>query len=452
MSSVGFLGSPSRTRPPQLGGPLPLRLIRDLRDDPLEFLSAVAREAGDICALRIGPTPVVVLSSPELIRQVLVADADQCPKGRVLLRALRPLLGNGLLTSSGELHARQRQLIAPHFFARNLDRYVDVVASFGEEICREWAPGERIELVSEMQRLTTKLVGRMMLSIDIDEDPRLVEAMTEAFAWEMHALTHPLALPLRVPTPRNRRMQRALGYLRERIGGIIAARISSGVDGDDMLAMLLSHRDEEGRRLPWQQVYDEILTLCGAALESTADAMAWTLYLLAKNPEAGAKVRSEADSALRGRAVSTGDLDDLPYALQSFKESMRMYPPAAVIVRAAESDLSLGGYEVRSGTTLILACWVLHRRPDLFPEPESYVPERFDPAGERKIPKGGYLPFGIGPRVCIGGQLALLEGQILTATIGQRVKLELEPDQEVVPRLQMNVRARDGIAARVRHR
>lgn len=433
-------------------GPFSWRWLAAMRGNPLEAVTEIAREHGDVGSFRFGPERVFVVSSPGHIRQVLVQEPEVFRKGRRLLRALRPLLGQGLITSEGDLHARQRKMIAPHFHPRNVVGYVELIARLGEQASDEWKDGEQVELVQAMRRLTMDLVGEMLLSTPFEDDPRLVQAITDAFDWEMHALTHLVNLPLAVPTRRNLRMRAALAYLRTRFGAVIEERWREGGEGRDMLSMLLSLRDEDGKRLSPQQVFDETVTLSGAALESSTDALAWTHYLLARNPEVQQRLREEVDLACRDRRICADDLSRLPFASAVFKEALRLYPPAALIMRSATRSTSLGGHKVPKGSIIVLAPWVLHRRPDIYPEPERFDPDRFTPSEERKIPKGGYLPFGAGPRVCLGSHLALLEGQVLTATFAKRLEMTSDGQPPVRPVFRINVRAQDGVWVRVDRR
>jgi cytochrome P450 len=201
-----------------------------------------------------------------------------------------------------------------------------------------------------------------------------------------------------------------------------------------------------------EQLFDETITLCGAAQETTADAMSWALHLLVTHPEIYARLRREVDEVLGDRSVTYQDLERLPSSLQVFKEALRLYPPGSIMLRGAVRDTAIGGYRVPRGATVAISIWALHRRPDVYLDPERFDPDRFRREQERKIPKCGFMPFGAGRRVCLGNHFSLMEGQALLATLLQRVELEDVPEHPVVPQLLVNLRARTGIRVRVRQR
>jgi cytochrome P450 len=423
-----------------------------LRRDPVGFLTRVARECGEIGAFRLGLHRGVLVNAPELARQVLVEGAGAYDKGERQRRALRPLLGEGLLVSEGELHQRQRKLIAPAFTAPRIARYANTMVAHADRVQREWAEGATLELQAAMTRLTMRIVGDVLLSAEVSDEEEIGAAITTAFEWEMYAMTRLFPLPYAVPSPRRRRTARALAVLRRRLLPLIAARRARDVDAGDLLSVLLRARDADGRAMDEAQVYDEVVTICGAALETSADALCWSLYLLARHPPCYAALQEEVDRVLGGRLPTHADLPDLPYALLVFKEALRLYPPAAVIMRGAVCDTALGEHVIRQGDVLLVAPYTLHRRPDVYPDPERFEPERFLPHRERALPRCAYLPFGAGSRSCIGNHFAMMEAQLLLAVFAQAVRFELGPEQRAVPELLINLRPKGGIAVRVRRR
>jgi cytochrome P450 len=424
-------------------------IVQGMRSDPLTVLGRVAEECGDIGGFRLGPRRVALLNSPELVRELYVEHPQDFDRGAYQRRALRPLLGNGLLTSEGEVHGRQRAMIAPAFHHRNIGSWAEQIASIADAHRREWDDGQEIDVLAEMYRLTLGVVGSLLLSSNALREGELGRAVTRAFEWEMYALTRPLPLPLWVPTPRSLRTRAALRVLRSEIGAIIERRRRSGERPGDLLTLLLEMRDEIGARMDDQQLYDELVTLCGAAQETSADAMAWALYLLSRHPDVAQRLRDELDAVLGGRLPTDDDLASLPLALAVFKETLRVYPPAAVILRGAVRDTTLGGMRIRRGTMVLVSPFLLHRRPDAFPAPEQFDPDRFLRANERSLPKFAFLPFGAGHHVCIGASLALMEGQVLVATLMQRAQLELLSGLPVAHKLVVNLRPAEPIRARV---
>jgi cytochrome P450 len=400
----------------------------------------------------VGPALFVFLSSPELVYEVLIGHPDDFDKGHRQLSATRPLLGNGLLTSGGSEHARNRKLIAPQLMPRRITQFAAVMVELAESVVNSWSDGQEVELFATMNKLTMEIVGRVLLSTNFGEEHRLADAITAAFEWEMKALTGAFVVPLGVPIPRNRRMRAVLDYLHQEIDAIIAERRASGEEKDDLLSLLLSLKYDDGEPMSDEQIFDETLTLVGAAQETSADALSWTFYLLAKHPEVYARVREEVDRVLEGRPPVYEDLKQLPYCQQVYKESLRMYPPSSMMLRGALRDTTIGGYHVPAKATIGISPWALHHRPDIFVEPERFNPDRFEREQERKLPKCGFMPFGSGHRVCLGSHFALMEGQVLVAALAQMVELELIADHPVEPELLINLRAKHGIKVRAHRR
>jgi cytochrome P450 len=303
-----------------------------------------------------------------------------------------------------------------------------------------------------MSRLTIDVVGRIVMSTDVSTHERFAAGVTTAFEWEMEQMTRIVNVPLAVPTPRNLRMQRARRFLRREIGGLAEERRRSGGDGGDLLSMLVAARDEQGNAMSERQLFDETITLCGAAQETSADAISWALYLLGRHPEVLAGARAEVDAVLGRRPLTRDDLAELPLCLRIFKEALRLYPPAPVMLRGALRDTTIGDRLVAKGTLVIISPWLLHRDPAAFPEPGRFDPGRWERPRERAVTKYAFLPFGAGRRVCVGSHLALMEGHVLLATLLQRAEIEILPQPPVEPVMILNLRPRDGIRVRAKRR
>ncbi|MFJ8403572.1 cytochrome P450 [Streptomyces microflavus] len=456
-TAVGRQSGRQQALPPLPQAPGGSRLLGhapQIRQDTMAALHALADNPGGVTGFRLGPSPAAVVSSAATAREVLIDSADDFGRGQRQTRALTPLMGNGLLTSEGDLHRRQRRLIVPHFSPRRIPRHADAIVAEAERTVADWRDGVDVDLVSEMNALTMDIVTRLLFSASTRDNKAMAQAITEAFEWEMHAITSIAALPMWVPTPRNLRARRNIASFRGWIADFIRERRAEGAEiREDVLADLMAARYEDGGSMPDDLLLDEVLTAWGAAQETSADAQAWTLYLLARHPEVQERVRAEVDAELGTRSVSYGDLARLPYCLQVFKEAMRLYPPAAVIPRQAIRDTCIGGYAVLSGTMVFISAYSLHRREDVFSDPERFDPDRFTREQEKTLPKGAYLPFGTGGNVCPGSHLAMMEGHLLTALLAQRLQVELLPQgSEIRPELLVNLRPSPGIRARVTHR
>jgi cytochrome P450 len=260
-------------------------------------------------------------------------------------------------------------------------------------------------------------------------------------------------VPASWPTPRKRGFQRARARLDATIYALIEERRRSGDDRGDLLSMLLSAQDEDdGSFMTDLQVRDEVMSFFLAGHETTANALAWTWYLLAQHPDVYARLRDELQRVLAGRTPTFADLPDLPYTLQVLKESMRLYPPVWVLGRQATRAVALGDYDLPAGMVVTISPYTLHRRPDLFAHPDTFDPERFEPDAEKLLPRNAYIPFADGPRVCIGNHFAQMEGQLILATLAQRVTLALAPGQHIEPEPLIALRPKGGIRMLVQRR
>jgi cytochrome P450 len=443
----------NRAAVPRLAGAPLVGHLFEFRSNRIGLLRRVAEECGDLGWIRIGPVRVLVVSSAQLAHELLTEHEHDIVKSAGLGRFARPLLGDGLLTSEHALHQQRRRLLAPAFTHRRVATYARVMAELTEQACAAWPDGAELEVADEMMRLTLGVVAKTLFDANLDEDASTIgEALTEAMQYIVTEVTRPLHLPLAVPTARHRRLRRALERLDAIICRVIEQRRSSDVDRGDVLSMLLAAVDEDGTRLSDVEMRDEVMTLMLAGHETTANALAWSSFLLGRHPEAYARLADEADRVLSGRTPTFEDLPRLPYATQVLKESMRLYPPAYMMGRRAERGFSLGGHPVAAGTTLFVNIFGMHHRAEYFAEPERFVPERFAPEAEKAIPRGAFLPFGGGARVCIGNHFALMEGAIMLATLAQRARLELLSDAEPSPEPMVTLRPRGGVRVRVHRR
>jgi cytochrome P450 len=423
------------------------------RDRRLEWQMWLMNEFGDICRTSLGPFfPVVLIGSAELAQAVLVEKAQQFVKSRGL-QVTRPVLGNGLLTSEGDFHRRQRKLISPGLTHRRVGSYAGVMASYAEAAQETWKDGETIDVSAAMMKLTLAIAGKTMFDADLEgEASEIGEALTIANRTVSDQITSLLPAPLAWPLPRNWAAKKAIRRLEQTVYKMIADRRSSGQDPGDILSMLLLAEEEgSGSKMTDLEIRDEVMTLFLAGHETTANALAWTFYLLSRHPEVYGRLRAEVDTALGGRSPVFEDVPRLPYALAVLKESMRLYPPAYIIGREAACDVDIGPYRLPRKMTAFINVYGMHRRAKYFPDPERFDPDRFKPELEKQM-RTTYLPFGGGPRVCIGNQFALLEGQLVLATLVQRVVFESASDRAVEAEPLITLRPRHGVPLVVRRR
>jgi cytochrome P450 len=435
--------------PPGPRGHLVLGSLREVQRDPLGMLRDGFRDHGDVVRLRFGTTRALLLAHPEHIGRVLHDNHRNYDKHNVDYAVLRRLLGNGLLTSDGEFWRRQRRLMAPMFHRQRVAGFCNLMVNSTLEMLERWdamaRSGESFDVAAEMTRLTLPIVAKALFSADVSDD---AEAIGAALTEVNRQLGESGLLDVfwRTPTPHKRRFRAAVQTLDEVVGKIIDARRRATHRNEDLLSMLLDAVDEDTNKgMTPRQVRDEVLTVLLAGHETTANALAWTWYLLARNLAAENKLHDEIASTVGERAPGAPDLPQLRYTRMVIEESMRLYPPAWAISRNAIGEDEIGGYPVRPRTNIIICSFVTHRHPSFWEEPERFDPERFSSERSQRRPDFAYLPFGGGPRICIGNGFATTEAQLVVATIAKRYRLRLVPGHPVELHPLITLRPRHGI-------
>ncbi len=382
---------------------------------------------------------------------MLLEREEDFHKGPALSVYARPLLGNGLLTSEGDFHRKQRRLSSPAFAHRRIVSYAAPMAGAGERIQAPWKSGQTVDVSHEMMRLTLGIVGKTLFDVDNleNEAGTLSRSLTAVMRYFIKVVRAPIR-PVSGDVPFwERETRRSLEHLNGMIYRLIEERRREKRDTGDLLSMLiLAHDPEDGSDFGMEsgQIRDEVMTLFLAGHETTANALAWTWYLLAKNPDVYTRLQQEVDTVLQGRTPAYEDLERLPYTLQVLKESMRLYPPVYALVRQAIKETQIAGRRVPRKAIVVFAPYLLHRRADYFPSPDVFDPDRWTEAFERTRPRYAYLPFGGGPRICIGAAFAQMEGHLLLATLAQRVTFSLpHPDYEAAPEPLITLRPKGGL-------
>jgi cytochrome P450 len=409
-------------RPPGPSGSFLFGNLPEMRRDPLGLLTRAARGHGRVSRLKLVET-IYLLNDPADVQHVLVKNYENYAKARLTVR-IKPIVGDGLLTSDGAFWRRQRKLAQPAFHRTRLAAFAETMARATRDLLDEWdrADGGVIDASAAMSRLTLRVIGLTMLGADLDADAGKVgAALATTLEITNERFARLLFLP-RLPTPQNRRFDRAMKVLDDLVRAIIAERRTTGGDrGDrgDLLAMFMETRDEEtGERMDDKQLRDEVMTMLLAGHETTSNALAWTFHLLAANPDAAERVRDEADAALADGIPPFEALRRLRYARWAVQEAMRLYPPVWLFARTAKADdLLPGGRRVPAGTTVFVCPYTLHRDPAHWPDPETFDPERFSDERSAGRPKTAYVPFAAGPRQCIGNEFALMEATIILAMV-----------------------------------
>lgn len=432
-------------------GPSALSAIthfRRVRRDPRTYFAWLRDTYGDVAMARIGPRRICVLGDPELVREVLVNHQRTVTKTRALRRAAL-LLGDGLLTSEGEEWRMRRRLVQPAFHRERIAEYATAMVSLAEQRRDAWRDGDAIDAHAEMMSLTLAIAGETLFGARVEHEATEIAQALETAMSMFRRMTMPLSELLdRLPLPANRRFAAARARLDATVHRMIAERRANPRDTGDVLSTLLLAQDEgDGTGMSDGQVRDEVLTLFLAGHETTANALAWTWYLLARNPDAERALHEEVDAVLSDGAPTATDLERLPYTRAVLAESMRLYPPAWVVGRETHAPITLAGYDIPVGTMVFMSQWLIHRDARWFPEPLAFRPERWTPELESSLPRMAYFPFGGGPRKCIGESFAWMEGVLVLATLARRWRVRVPSGVEIQPRALITLRPVGGVPA-----
>jgi cytochrome P450 len=439
-----------RDDPPGPRAKYPGHMLVEFGSRRLPFMIESVRKYGDVVLFKVGNERVYLFNDPELIRDVLVTNQKNFTKSRALQRAKR-LLGEGLLTSEGEFHLRQRRLAQPAFHRDRIAEYGKSMVEYATRTRDRWKSGSRIDMHDEMMKLTLAIVARTLFSADVDEEAAEIgHALTDAFA-AFNIATLPFSEILeKLPIGYNKRFEAAKQRLDATIFRIIDEHRASHRDTGDLLSMLLLAQDPEGDggRMTNEQLRDEAMTIFLAGHETTANALTWAFYLLSQNAAAADTFYHEID-ALGSDVPTPRDLTKLPYTRMVLAESMRLYPPAWAIGRRAINSFDAAGYTIPGGSMVIMCQYITHRDARFFPEPDRFDPERWRAEHAATRPKFSYFPFGGGTRICIGEQFAWMEGTLALATIAQRWRMSYVGDAEPELEPRITLRPKGGMPMRV---
>ena len=465
-SGRGLRPRPLKIAPGPEGDP-DLGSLPELRQDPLRLFVESRRRYGDIVRLRLGPELVShLIAHPDYIRHVLVENkrnytkgyakrerdrirmqrpgegegsSDEMTRRRGFLLSFKLLMGDGLLSSEGELWRRQRKLTQTAFHKKRLDLLAARMTSSTLGLLERWAEnadsGRPLQISDEMMHLSLSILLQSLFSMDpLSQDALAVDEALTGYLGIMKELGQVQDETETSSLVENQLLE-AVQTLEEIVYRLIEDRRRSGKDMGDLLSMLLRARDEEsGEGMTDRQLRDEILTLFLAGQETTSTGIAWTWYVLSRYPDVRQRVHEEWARVLEGRAPTAADLPRLEYTMMVISESMRVYPPVWFMMRNAVENDEIGGCEIAAGSDVFISPYVVHHHPHLWPRPEEFDPQRFGPDRVARRPRFQYMPFGGGPRLCIGASFALMQTQLVLATIGQRYRLEVVPDQPVEPR------------------
>jgi cytochrome P450 len=440
------------------GRPL-LGSLLEAWSDPLSLMLDGMAKYGPIAQYRFAYLDYIVIAEPDAAHYVLVENNKNYTKSQNY-EGLKILLGAGLLTSEGEFWRKQRRLAQPAFHREKLAAFVQTMAECTDAMLTRWQqlPTEslaRVDLHREMMRLTFHIVGKTLLSMDLDGASKEVgDALDVALHWTNEYVESVVRIPPWVPTANNRRFRRAQKTLDTLVLGIVERR-RADFDAkravpNDLLQMLLEAKDQDtGEGMSNDQLKHELLTLVLAGHETTANSLSFAQWLLAEHPEAAERIRREFAEVVGGRTVTVGDLSKLTYTTQVIEEAMRIYPPAWAFERQAIADDVLAGHHVAKKTVIGIVPYVMHRNPALYPEPDKFLPERFDKQQSAKRPKHAYIPFGGGPRMCIGNAFAMMEMQVVLPMILRAAHVHKVPDFSLELEPSVTLRPKSGMPMRI---
>ncbi|QOV87841.1 cytochrome P450 [Humisphaera borealis] len=463
-ASIAPIPPAAPARAPLIKGWPILGVAWHMRNDPLKvLLRAFEENPGDAVFMKLGPYKATILRNPDHIKRVFVDNAANYSKQTRGYAKARIVLGDGLVTSEGELWQRQRRIATPAFHRQRIIGFASIMTDATVAMLDGWrqrsssAGLPMLDVFQEMMRVTLRIALHTLLGTSAEHElNELSPAVSEVLERTNDIITNPLSFPEWVPTPKHIRFRRAIDTLDRFVYSTIDRRTKEQAEGQhatDLLSMLLAARDEQtGEGMSRTLLRDEAVTILIAGHETTAIALTWALYLVAKHPAAREALEAELDRVLAGRTPTVDDLPNLKYTRAAIEEAMRLYPPAWMIGRAAIKDDTFGPYTVRGGEFVLVSPFVTHRNAKLWDHVSDFDPGRFIDGRSDALPKFAYLPFGGGLRFCVGATFAMMEATLMLATIAQQVRIEPTEDPPVTPWAMITLRPRHGVMATLKWR
>lgn len=448
---------------PSAGGHWLMGSWKELIEDPLGFHLRMAREHGDVVRYRVGPFEAYFVNHPEGVQRILQENHRNYNKDTFDYKVLKMAAGEGLLTSDGAFWLRQRRMIQPIFSRKRIDGFAALMVEQGEQLAARWleqsGPDSCVDVAEDMMWLTLVIVGKALFQMELGEEAQEIGSSFGMISEHLGTIDAQTFIPKWLPVGRVARFRKALGTLDGIVYRMINRRRAElqtrkeHPEGDDLLSLLLLAVDPEtGEKMDDKQVRDEAITLLVAGHETTANALAWTWYLLSEHPEVEARLHQELDTVLGGRAPTVADLQQLPYTLMVIEESMRLYPPAWLLSRKAVEADTICGMRIPAGANVTASPYVTQRHPDAWEDPERFWPERFSPEKSEGRDRYAHFPFGGGPRLCIGRHFAMMEMHLVLAHLAQHFCLKLHPDAKVVPEPLITTRPKYGLKMSIHKR
>lgn len=423
--------------------------LANLKEDKLAYLTKCSREYGDIVPLQVGINQVLLLNCPSYIEQV-AKDRSLFVRGPHVRTALQRLLGDGIFLKEGESWFHQRRITQQVFYHQHITTYGETIVADTERLLNRWQDGEIRNVQLDMMRLTLDIMWKVIFNDELTEEEAQDIAYILGISTRLFESKDQEEFNDQQLATQNLRYERILEQMDRYIYSLIQRRRQSGEESGDLLSMLMQVRDEDnGSKMSDRQLRDEVVTLLFAGQEAVAVVLSWTLILLSLHPEVQTKLLTELNEVLGDRCPSVADIPYLCYTKSIIKEAMRLYPPVAVMPRITIQDYEIGGYKIPAGCTVLISAWTMHRHPRYFEDPDKFDPDRWANDLEKRLPRGVYLPFGNGPRICIGKSFAEMEMVLIIATMAQKYQLTLVPDFQIVLWATITLRSKLGVPVKL---
>ena len=416
--------------PPGPKGGLMLGSTIDFKNKPARYIKHVADAYGDVTRFKVVGVNWYMLCHPEDVWRAMTKQGHIFLKPAIAKRLWDKFLGDGLLTTEGEVWKRQHKLMIPAFHHKRIMSYGETMGSFTNRMLDGWEEGSRVDIGEAMVALTLEIIAKTMFNADVGEDgtSTVGDAMSVIQEVLVEHINMPIPVPKWWPSEANKRKINAIQNIEDIVMGIVDERRRTGEDPGDLLSMLLNATDETGDRLTDKELRDQSMTLFFAGHETTAFSMTWAWYLFGKHPEITARVQADIDRVTEGEPLTVAHLKELPYLEQCVKEAMRILPSVWIFMKQPTEDVDVRGYLIPKGAPVAFSPYIIHRDPRWYPSPLTFDPDRFSPEREKLIPKGAYIPFSGGARVCIGKACAMMESCLVLGTMLQRLTPKVSDD------------------------
>jgi len=439
--------------PPGPRGDILLGSALDFKESPLHYACYLQKAYGDVVRFRMGPSVWALVSDPKLVWDMMVHRAHEFRKPAVARRLWEKFLGDGLLTTEGPEWRRQNRLIRPAFRKGRIQAYGDTMVAYTERMMADWTDGETLDLGEAMVSLTLEVVAKTLFDADVRAGAATVgEAMKVLNVEMLNHIYMPVPLPRWWPSAANKRKMKAISDIENIVRDVMNDRRRGGVDRGDLLSMLVFSTDESGDSLSDKEIRDQAMTLFFAGHETTAHALTWAWFLMARNPEVTRRVQADIDRVTGGKPLTVAMLKQLPYLAQVADECMRMLPSVWVFMKEPVQTTQLGDYRIEKGTQIMISPYVLQHDARWFPSPETFDPDRFSAERMKQIPKGAYVPFSGGSRICAGRNFALMEMRLILGTMLQRMTPTVPEDHIPTKEAVLSMQPKDGLPATIRFR